>query len=156
MNRQGYCEEHLLSGGFDGRFYHPNCHRCKHAGSPTSSVGSLLEGSGQVGRVAQKSWKLNAWLCVAVIPPQSQAATRFAPGRTVPRNNCYVQENMSGSSSPSVTAIVITKKAIPEQLPKCFPPVMRYISSGSLDRATALVLGVPPMIPCAVHYLAPR
>lgn len=31
-----------------------------------------------------------------------------------------------------------------------------YIPSGSLDRAIALVLGVPPMIPYAVHYLAPR
>ena len=113
-------------------------------------------GPGQVGLVAGESWKLNAWLCMAVIPPPSQATASIATGRTVPRNTLHVQGHVSGSFSPSITVIVITKEAIPEKLPNCFSQVMRYIPSGSLERPTALVLGVPPMILCAVHYLAPR
>jgi len=59
-------------------------------------------GPGQVGRVAGK---------VLEVKP---VALHGGHSATVPWNTFDVQENVLGSSSPSVTAIVIAKKAIPE------------------------------------------
>jgi hypothetical protein len=67
-----------------------------------------------------------AWLCVAAMPTPSHSAIMAKPAVPSHGRSRTSNANNVGASSPSGTALVIIRSAMPEPLPKCLSPLTAY------------------------------